>query len=112
MALPAELLDAAEAAITTIKRINSDVAKAQDNLLLTKISQLHYADASQAPDPNYKIGDFVMLSTKHRQHKYKKKGDERTAKFFPWWDGPYHVIHTHSESSSYMLDIPTNAYLL
>ena len=47
MDLLAELLDAAEAAITTIERINSDVAEAKDNLLLTKISQSHYMDASR-----------------------------------------------------------------
>ena len=81
--LPTELLDAAETAITTIEKINSDVAEAQDNLLLTKISQSHYVDTSRAPDPNYKIDDFVLLSTKHRRHEYKKKGDKHTAKFFP-----------------------------
>ena len=26
------------------------------------------------------------------------------AKFFPRWDGPYSIIKTHPESSSYMLD--------
>ena len=68
MDLLAELLDASK---TAIERINNDVAEAQDNLLLTKISQSHYVDASWAPDPNYKIGNFIMLSTKHHQHEYK-----------------------------------------
>jgi hypothetical protein len=51
-----------------------------------------------------------MLSTKHRRHQYKKRGEKRTAKFFPRWDGPFQVTHSHPEASSYTLDIWTNAY--
>ena len=53
-----------------------------------------------------------MLSTKHRRHEYKKKGEKRTAKFFPRWDGPFRVTHSHPEASTYTLDIRTNAYPL
>jgi hypothetical protein len=51
-----------------------------------------------------------MLSTKHRRHEYKKKGEKRTAKFFPRWDGPFRVTHSHPEASTYTLDIRSNAY--
>ena len=109
-ALPAELSEATEIAVKTIETVTNDVAQARDNLLLAKITQSHHADASRAPDPNYKVGDLVMLSTKHRRHEYKKKGDKRTAKFFPRWDGPYRITRSHPEASSYTLDIPTNAH--
>jgi len=74
--LPTKLLDATETATKTIETLTNDVAEVQDNLLLTKITQSHHANASRAPDPNYKVNDLVMLSTKHHHHKYKKKGDK------------------------------------
>ena len=45
-----------------------------------------------------------MLSTFHRRQDYKHKGDDRAAKFFPRWDGPYTIVKSHLESSSYTLD--------
>lgn len=108
--LPTDLLDAAQTAMVTIDKITNDVAEAQDNLLLTKITQAFHADTSRAPEPNYKLGDLVMLSTRHRCHEYKKKGDKRTAKFFPRWDGPFRIVQCHPEASTYTLDIPSNAY--
>jgi Chromo (CHRromatin Organisation MOdifier) domain len=71
---------------------------------------LTHAASARGPDPEYKQGDFVMLSTTNRRHKYKKKGKKRTAKFFPRWDGPYRVTDCHPEASTYTLDIPTNEY--
>ena len=109
-ALPAELQDAAKTAGDTITRLTNDVAEARDNLLLTKITQAHHTASARAPDPGYKIGDFVMLSTTNRRHEYKKKGEKRTAKFFPRWDGPYRITECHTEASTYTLDIPTDAY--
>ena len=74
--LPTELLDAAETATKMIEALTNDVTEAQDNLLLTKITQSHHADASRAPDPNYKVNELVMLSAGHRCHEYKRKGDK------------------------------------
>ena len=87
--LPVDLLGAADTAIKTVQKLADDVAEARDNLLLTKITQSHNSDAHRAPDPAYKVGNLVMLSTKHRCHEYKKKGERRAAKFFPRWDGPF-----------------------
>ena len=60
--LPMDLLDAAQTVMVTINRITNDVAEVQDNLLLTKITQTFHADTSCVPEPNYKMGDLVMLS--------------------------------------------------
>jgi hypothetical protein len=35
---------------------------------------------------------------------------QQTTKLFPRWDGPYHIIATHLEASTYTLDIHTNAF--
>ena len=81
--LPNELQEAALTATTIIQQLENDVAQARDNLLLAKITQSHHASANCAPDPEFKINDLVMLSTANRRHEYKKKGEKRTAKFFP-----------------------------
>ena len=80
--------------------------EAQDNLLQSKIFQEHYANSNRGAEFTYKVGDMVMLSTFHRRREFRKKGDKRSAKFFPHWDGPYKVIKAHAESSSYMLELP------
>ena len=51
-----------------------------------------------------------MLSTSNWRHEYKKKGEKRTAKFFPCWDDPYHITDAHPKSLNYTLDIPSNTY--
>ena len=105
-----DLRDVGKTATLVIQRLTDDVAEAQDNLLLTKITQAHYASSARAPEHKYVPGDLVMLSTTNRRHKYKKKGEKRSAKFFPWWDGPYRVTKAHPEASTYTLDIATDAH--
>ena len=85
-----------------------DVNKAKDNLLQAKIFQSFYANQHRSPDPPFKIGDEVMLSTLHRQQEFKKKGEKRAAKFFPRFDGPYQIIDAHAESSNYTLELPNS----
>jgi hypothetical protein len=110
-ALPADLQDTAKIAGDIITCLTNDVAKAHNNLLLTKITQAHHTSSARAPNPKYKQGNFVMLSTTNRQHKYKKKGEKCTAKFFFRWDGLYCITECHTEASTYTLNIPTDAYL-
>jgi hypothetical protein len=63
--------------------INTDVMEAQDNLLQSKVFQEHYANSNRGAEFVYKVGDDVMLSTFHRRHDFRKKGDKRSAKIFP-----------------------------
>ena len=108
--LPTKLQDTAKIASDILTRLTDTVAKAHDNLLLKKITQIHHTSSAHAADPRYKKGDFVMLSTTNRQHEYKKTGEKRMAKFFPRWDGLYCITDCHTEASTYTLDIPTDAY--
>ena len=89
-----------------IENLCSDVADARDNLLLAKISQSYFANPKRAEDPVLKIGDKVMLSTLHRRRDYKSKGQNRVAKFMPWFDGPYEIVDVHQDASTLTLDIP------
>jgi hypothetical protein len=81
--LPTELQDAATTATMIINCLKDDVAQVRDNLMLAKITQARHASASCGPEPHFNVDDLVMLSTANRRHEYKKKGEKRTAKFFP-----------------------------
>jgi hypothetical protein len=70
-----------ERAIQIIDQINSDVAEAQDNLLQAKAAQSFFANMKCSSDFDFNINDRIMLSTLHRQHEYKKKGEKWVAKF-------------------------------
>ena len=91
-----------------ISKMHSDISEAKDNLFMANISQAHQANVHRAADPPFKIGDKVMLSTLHRRQEFKKKGEKRAAKFFPWYDGPYDIIDEHSAMSNYTLELPNN----
>jgi hypothetical protein len=99
--------DATEA-LKVIKRLESDLLEAKDNLAQAKVAQAFYANRSRGPEPTYQVGDKVKLSTLHRRSNYKKKGEHRVAKFMPRYE-VYKVIKTHPEFSTYTLDIPTSS---
>ena len=82
--------------------------EAKDNLLQAKIFQSFYTNQHRSPDPPFKIGDQVMLSTLHRQQEFKKKGEKWAAKFFPHFDVPYQIIDAHAVSSNYTLELPNS----
>jgi hypothetical protein len=67
--VPIELQDAADNANILIQQLKDDIAEARDNLLLTKVTQAHYANTTWGPDPQYKEGDLVMLLTTNQRHK-------------------------------------------
>jgi hypothetical protein len=101
--------DDASRACNLIQMIQTDVAEAKDNLLLAKIFQAHHSNIHRAPEPPFRIGDKVMLSTLHRRQEFKKKGEKWAAKFFPRYDGPYNIINEHAATSNYTLELPNNA---
>ena len=82
-----------------------DVNEAKDNLLQAKIFQSFYANQHRSPDPPFKIGDEVMLSTLHCWQEFKKKGENQATKFFPRFDGLYQIIDAHAASSNYTLEL-------
>jgi hypothetical protein len=104
--LPDNLRSAASNAEDVASLIQTDVMEAQDNLLQAKIFQEHYANSNRGEEFVYQVNDEVMLSTFNRRRDFRKKGEKRSAKFFPRWDGPYKIIKSHPESSSYTLELP------
>jgi hypothetical protein len=57
-------------AANIIKHLETDLHDAQDNLLTTKFTQAKQANKMRGPDPNYKVGECVKLSTANRRGTY------------------------------------------
>ena len=55
-----------------ISCITMDVNKVQDNLIMAKAFQAHYANTSHGREVEYNVGDHVMLSTFHQWRKREK----------------------------------------
>ena len=110
--LPTDIppLDAKKAQ-SFLTSIQDNIFEVQDNLLMVKITQAHHTNKNRGPEEIYKIGDRVMLSTFHRRREYHKKGEKRSAKFFPCFDGPYTITACHPEKSTYMLELPAHSNL-
>ncbi len=85
-----------------------DSTEATDNLITAKVSQAHHSSKSHGDDPVFQIGNCVMLSTFHHQHKYTVGHKGQVAKFMLCFDGPYTVIDAHPQFSTYTLDLPAS----
>ena len=55
-----------------------------------KTVQAHNVNKHRRPEPNYKVGDKVMLDLRNIRHRIKKNG--RSAKFYPRYIGPFKII--------------------
>jgi hypothetical protein len=99
-------------ALDAIVSLKTDVADAHDALQASKITQAHAANTHRGNEPKFNVGNLVYLSTAHRQKEYTTGDNKRVAKFMPRFDGPYPIVSTNPESSTYTLDLPqhTNVY--
>ncbi len=102
---------AADRAADVIRRIDTDVLEAQDNLAAAKLAQMCAANRGRTDDPAYAVCDLVLLSTFHRRRAYMQRGDNRVAKFMVRFDGPYRIIRAFPDSSAYTLELPPSMHI-
>ncbi|KAG6886810.1 hypothetical protein C0995_004414 [Termitomyces sp. Mi166 len=81
--LPVKVSKDKKTAHNIIEQLQKDAQEAQDNLLATKVHQAYHANEWRAEEENYKVGDLVILTTKHCHKEYKQKGKKHIAKFMP-----------------------------
>ena len=92
--------------VKLLDQFSNDVAEAKDNLMLAKVFQADQANRYRGPEEVYKVDDLVMLSTANRRKEYASAGDGRSAKLFPRRDGPYRVVESFPQTSTYRLEVP------
>lgn len=66
-----------------LEHLERDCNDVRDALIYAKVNQAHFANKKRRTDEEYKVGDFVMLSTLHCCRDYMQVGDGRMAKFMP-----------------------------
>jgi len=91
-----------------IRKLESDVLEAQDNLLKAKILQSTQSNKHHTLKFPFKLGSHVQLSTLHQCNDYKAKGEKHVAKFMPRYDSPYMIIDVDKDHSTVTLDLPNS----
>lgn len=104
-----EVVSEVDLAMRLIEGIEADVMEAKDNLVNAKLAQAAQANKHRRDEVVYHVGDKVYLSTANRRKEYMHAGDGRVSKFMPRFDGPYKVVKSHPETSTYTLDLPNSA---
>ncbi|GAA5921705.1 hypothetical protein JCM1841_007097 [Sporobolomyces salmonicolor] len=83
------------------------IREARDALAAAKVRQAEQSNKRRGEDPEFDVGDMVMVDSADRRSRYKTRGgDVRAAKLFPRWDGPYPVEAAFPTSSTYRLTLP------
>ena len=59
---------------------------------------------SRRDEPQYKMGDKVMLNSKNLRKRLKRA--RKSAKFYPRFVGPFSIVKAEPETSNYKLDLP------
>ena len=88
-----------------LERIDDAIAIAKDNRLTSKTLQTRYANRKRREEPEYEVGDRVMLDSRNIRRTLKKAG--RSAKFYARYIGPFWILEARRETSNYKLDLPT-----
>lgn len=89
-----------------LEHVHTDVCKACDNLMATKISQVVQANKYCGKEPSFEVGDFVMLNTANCQRESHKKANGCSTKLMPYFNGRYKVTTAFPEASVYTINIP------
>ena len=89
-----------------LKRMQSLVSEAQDNLITAKVTQAFHSNKTRELAFPFKVGDRVVLSTLHRRHEIKAGDPNRIAKFMPRFDGPFAIKNIDEKHSTVTLDLP------
>ena len=87
-----------------LEKIDESVQLAKDRHVVAKTRQATQANRRRRAEPKYRAGDLVYLNTGNLRLRIKQQG--RSAKFFPWFVGPFPILEAKPETSSYKLDLP------
>jgi transposase InsO family protein len=79
--------------------------EARDAMVETKVRQAQQANAHRGEEPEWKVGDLVMIDSRDRRLRYKSRSGTRAAKLFPRHDGPYKITQVNPAESRYKLKL-------
>jgi hypothetical protein len=92
-----------------ILEIEGNVWSAKDSLLMSKVFQAHYVNKNRSSESCFQVGDQVMLMIARQRHKFIQAKDRQVAKFMARYDGPYKILESYPDSSTYKLQLPNSS---
>ena len=82
------------------------ITPTRDSLAIAKVRQAEQANVNRAEEPDWHIGDKVMIDSRDRRLRYKAaKKESRSAKLFARYDGPCIIVEAIPEESRYRLQL-------
>ncbi|CAG9137926.1 unnamed protein product [Plutella xylostella] len=78
----------------TLKKLANDLKIAKENVEKAQENNRLAANKKRRPDPGYKVGDLVLITT----HPISNQEKNYTAKFAPRRDGPYQILNKISST--------------
>ena len=92
-----------ESAALLVADREEHINEGRDLLAAAKVRQAQQSNAHRRAEPDWKIGDLVMIDTKDRHARFKTGGARRSAKLLPRYDGPYEILKAFPLQSKYTL---------
>lgn len=86
-----------------INRIMEFISIVKDNHIIVKIVQTHNVNRSRCSKSIYKVGDMVMLDSTNIRRRITR--NDRSAKLFSCFLGPFKIIRTEPKISNYKLEL-------
>ena len=96
------------AALETATDFKNMTTEVRDALFKTKVQQADTYNKKRLPDPDYKIGDQVLLSTINIRQRITKPGQMK--KLMPLWLGPFKII-AKPHPNVYRLELPPQMHI-
>ncbi|KAJ8468870.1 hypothetical protein ONZ45_g17089 [Pleurotus djamor] len=103
---PFEKTGTAKPIVDLLGELHASVEAAKDSLVAARALQADRANMSRGEEGTLERGDLAFLSTANRRREFAPPGSNRVAKFMPRFDGPWKVIESWPDTSTYRLDIP------
>ncbi|SCZ91582.1 BZ3500_MvSof-1268-A1-R1_Chr1-2g01504 [Microbotryum saponariae] len=103
--IPVEGSTVSQAVENMVTQREAAAAEARNNMAIAKIRQAEQSNKLRKADPEFAVGDKVLVDSRDRQLQYKADDEARSAKFFPRFDGPYEVLAARPETSNYKLKL-------
>lgn len=90
------------------------LSAARDAMAAAKVRGAEQSNKKRGEEPDWKVGDLVMIDTKDRRARLKEGHGgtgvrtRRSAKLLARWDGPYPITEVFPEQSQYKLKLSAN----
>lgn len=94
-----------------LEKREMELQAARDSMAAAKVRGAEQSNKKRGEEPEWEVGDLVMVDTKDRRARLKEGHGgggvktRRAAKFLPRWDGPYAITEVFPSQSQYRVQL-------